>query len=300
MSGTEFGYGSREYCESLADFGRPLELAACGGWILERAIPDSGLTDAMGPYPLFACRDWARIGDDFRTCERNLVSVVLVTDPFHAPSASDLQREFDVVKPFKEHLVVDLGRPVDQIGSRHHRYYGRRARREIEVVPSTDPVGFSESWTSLYGELVRRRGLTGIKAFSAAAFRRQLAVPGAVLLVACRGSELVGAQIWMVAGRVAYSHLTAMSAAGYDSRASYAIYAAAIDHFRGIVDFLDLGGGAGLADSAQHLVEFKRGWSTGARMAYLCGRILDRDGYRLLAGDRQTDYFPAYRAGELA
>jgi len=39
------------------EFGPPLELPHCGGWIRDRAIRDSGLRDAMGCYPVFACRD---------------------------------------------------------------------------------------------------------------------------------------------------------------------------------------------------------------------------------------------------
>ncbi len=46
------GYLSSAYAESLAEFGRPRELAKCGGWILERKIPGTDLHDAMGCYPL--------------------------------------------------------------------------------------------------------------------------------------------------------------------------------------------------------------------------------------------------------
>ena len=49
------------------------------------------------------------------------------------------------------------------------------------------------------------------------------------------------------------------------------------------------------------LREFKRGWSTGTRPAYLCGRILQPQRYAELAEERgpgERSYFPAYRAGE--
>jgi hypothetical protein len=46
---------------------------------------------------------------------------------------------------------------------------------------------------------------------------------------------------------------------------------------------------------------FKKGWSTGTRTAFFCGRILDPERYAQLAtarGVAGTDYFPAYREGE--
>jgi hypothetical protein len=49
------------------------------------------------------------------------------------------------------------------------------------------------------------------------------------------------------------------------------------------------------------LSRFKRGWATGTRTAYLCGRVLDRREYERMvraAGAGTTAYFPAYRTGE--
>jgi hypothetical protein len=67
--------------------------------------------------------------------------------------------------------------------------------------------------------------------------------------------------------------------------------------------WLDLGGAPGLGDdSSGGLSRFKRGWATGTRVAYLCGRIFDRAMYASLvatASDADTSYFPAYRDGEL-
>ena len=54
------GYLHRLYAESLAEFGEARELAAAGGWILQRPTPVLNLKDAMGCYPLFCCRDWQR------------------------------------------------------------------------------------------------------------------------------------------------------------------------------------------------------------------------------------------------
>ena len=49
------------------------------------------------------------------------------------------------------------------------------------------------------------------------------------------------------------------------------------------------------------LSQFKRGWSTGTRTAYFCGRIFDHKSYAEIVkakGIAATTYFPAYRKGE--
>ena len=55
-------------------------------------------------------------------------------------------------------------------------------------------------------------------------------------------------------------------------------------------------------DGTDGLSRFKRGWSTGTRTAYFCGRIFDHARYSEIMsveGGGTTDYFPAYRKGEL-
>jgi hypothetical protein len=49
------------------------------------------------------------------------------------------------------------------------------------------------------------------------------------------------------------------------------------------------------------LAEFKKGWATGTRTAYFCGKVLDAKRYASLAKkypNPPRDYFPAYRYGE--
>jgi hypothetical protein len=152
--------------------------------------------------------------------------------------------------------------------------------------------------------LTERHGIDGIKAFSAVAFREQLAVPGIVALRAVADGEVVGGHLWYVQGDVAYSHLAASSPRGYDLDASYALYWYALHHFRGIVRWLNLGAGAGLDPQGDDgLTRFKRGWSSDTRLAFFCGRIFDRSRYQevvRMRGGPATSYFPAYRWGEFA
>jgi hypothetical protein len=307
----QIGYAQEAYVRSLAEFGDPLALPASHGWLLERCVPGTTERDAMGPYPLFGCGRWRSLGEDLAALGRGLASVTLVPDPFGDWDETMLRDTFDVARPYKRHLVADMTRPVDSFVTGHHRYYARRAMREIDVSVNLDPLAALDDWTRLYGHLVRRHSIGGIRAFSAASFAAQLALPGMVMLVARQRGVTVGAHLWLVSGSVAYSHLAASDDAGYRAGAAYALHAFALDYFRGRVAWLDLGAGAGLATPAgaaaprDGLTAFKAGWSTGSRLVYLCGRVLSPDVYATLCRRRGVDatpgadaYFPAYRADE--
>ncbi len=290
------------------EFGRPLRLEASGGWLLQRTVPGTGQSDAMGAYPLFACRHWRSVAADLEKLESSLVSVALVTDPFGDWDEAVLRESFDRVREFKAHFVADLAAPSERIVSKHHRYYARRALAEVTVDVSADPRGALDEWLRLYAQLVTRHGISGMRAFSRASFAAQLGLPGMVLFTARRLGKAVGAHLWLMSGlgetAVAYSHLAAFDTAGYELGAAYALHSTAIEYFRGRAAWLDLGAGAGLGSSVgadDGLTWFKAGWSTGTRPAYLCGRVLSRRLYEELTKERGSagdSYFPAYRAGE--
>jgi len=298
------GYLHPGYAESLGEFGRPRALPRAGGVVLERAIPASSDRDAMGCYPLLCCADWDGLPDDLRDLE-DLVSLVCVVDPFARCDRAALARWFDVVVDFKPHYVTDLAGPIEAIVSRSHRATVRRALRRVAVERCDDPARHAGEWLALHECLVRRHRITGIRAFSPAALTRQLALPGMVMFRAMvSDGETVGMDLWYVQGDVAYGHLAAFNARGYELRASYATKWEVLRYFHGRVRWLELSGGAGGAPGDDGgLVAFKRGWATGTRMAHLCGKVLDRRRYDALCAARgagDTRYFPAYRAGELA
>jgi hypothetical protein len=150
----------------------------------------------------------------------------------------------------------------------------------------------------LYGQLVERHGISGLRALSRAAFERQFSVPGLVMFCGSVDDEVVGLHLWYVCGDVAYGHLGATSARGYEFMASYAL-----GYFRDRVRWLDLGGAGGVTagDSAGGLERFKAGWATGTRPTFVCGRILQPSVYAQLAAERggtDSRYFPSYRYGE--
>lgn len=298
----ESGYASALYARSQAHTGRPRPLPRSGGWILEREIGEAQGRDAMGCYPLLACRDWSAVPEDLDACT-DLVSLVAVPDPHGEHDPALLSRAFpDLVKPFKEHFVCELGDAP--VGSRHHRYYARRALRRLEIEESRDPASHVDEWTQLYAQLIERHHLKGIHAFPRESFAAQLAVPGGTLLRALEHGTAVAAQLWYVRRGVAYSHLAATGPRGYELGAPYALHAAAATILGDRAEILHLGGGAGRGlRSTDGLSYFKAGWANATTTAYLVGRVLDVERYRTLAASRgaaDTVYFPAYRAGELA
>jgi hypothetical protein len=294
------GYAQRGYATALAEFGRPVRLPGSEGWLLERPIADSGLSDLMSPYPLFACADWSRLASDLDALESAAVSVVCVADPLADVGTDLLRAAFrDHVVPYKAHLVRDLA-GTRALPSSHRRQL-RRAGRAVEVELLEDPVRRLDEWIVLYAGLVARHGLTGVRAFSPESFRRQLSLPGMVALRADRDGATVAMTLWLVDGERGYYHLGASSDAGREVSASYALFAAAFEHLAALgVRHVDLGGVAGDASREDGLSRFKRGWADVERTAYLCGRILDRVAWARLtaAGSGAAGWFPAYRAGE--
>ena len=120
---------------------------------------------------------------------------------------------------------------------------------------------------------------------------------------AFREQKTVGMILWYQQKEVAYYHLGAYTDEGYDLRASFAMFRKALEYFAAYgLRYVNLGAGAGLESGADDgLSRFKRGWSTSVRIAYLCGRVFDRQRYDQLVRTRgmgSTDYFPAYRKGE--
>jgi len=298
------GYMHSGYAESLAEFGAPRRLRRSGGSILQRQILGFPYHDAMTCYPLFACQDWSQLHTDLEDIGNGLVSLSLVTDPFGHYDTTLLQQCFkDVVIPFKEHFVVDLSRPIDTFVCKHHSRYARKALQQLYVERCEDPERLTDDWVGLYANLINKHNIMGVAAFSKTAFAKQLSVPGIVVFRAVHEDKLIGMILWYVQGDVAYYHLGAYSPLGYDLRASFGLFWFAIEHFAGNgLRSLSLGAGAGVtSDSTDGLSRFKRGWSTGTRTAYFCGRIFDLARYAEIVqakGISATDYFPAYREGE--
>ncbi len=298
------GYLHPAYAASLAEFGNVRALPNSGGWLLERQIRESSARDAMGLYPLFTCSDWSRLHEDLDQVGEALVSLVLVADPFGNFSLGELERCFPAkLLHFKDHHVVNLSAYTSAGIARQHRRNVQQALRAVEVEVAPEPQRLVADWVDLYGNLIARHGITGLSAFSPTSLAKQLEVPGLTVFCARHEGKIAGMVLFYEQDDVVYYHLGAYTDEGYDRRASYAVFARAIEHFADRkLAWLDLGAGAGLSGDAEDgLTRFKRGWATGVRPAYLCGRIFDRARYGEYAratGNQAAAYFPAYRKGE--
>lgn len=295
-------YADRTYAEALGHVGRPCALPRSGGWLLHRSIrtelgEGQADEDAVGPYPFFSCENWGELGADLAELD-GPVSVTLVTDPFGSWNETDLTRAFpDLARPFKEHLVCDLSIPLEEILSSHHKRYSKSAAKQCAVTELLSPVEDADAFAELYASLIVRHDIHGPAAFPPESLRAQLAVPGVRLFAAHIEGELVGMVFWYVRGDVVSYHLAAYSQAGYEARASYALFHHALVLFgqEGLA-WAHLGAGAGLtSDEDDGLTRFKRGWSTTTRSAWLCGRVCNRAAYERLSRDHSGDFFPAYR-----
>jgi hypothetical protein len=144
------GYMHSGYAASLAEFGSPRELPRCGGWILERQIPVTPYKDAMGCYPLFACKDWSQLHNVLEAIRKDFITLSVVTDPFGRFDAEYLGQCFkDIAVPFKDHFLADLRLPFDRFISRHHLRYARQASQRVSTETCPQPLDFLDDWDSL-------------------------------------------------------------------------------------------------------------------------------------------------------
>ncbi len=296
-------YRGQAYATTLSELGRPLELVRSRSWVLVRPVPETGYFDAIGPYPLFACDDWDALAADLEHLEEPLLSLVVVTDPFHpAPSVEMLSRAFpDRHAFFKDHLIADLGVPRDLRVSDHHRRYARAARRKLVVERCASPPLALEDWTRLYGHLIAHHDIRGLTRFSTDIFRRQLALPDLLAFRASDDQGAVAMALFLVDGDRAYYHLGASSSRGYAARASFGVFDLAFEVLGDLgVRFVDLGAGPSVQGDDDGLVRFKRGWSTGSARTWLGGRVVQRRAYDDATAARgvvdDQGFFPAYRS----
>jgi hypothetical protein len=299
LSGAK-GYASERYALALEEFGEVRELPSSGGWLLERQIPGTKLRDGMGCYPLFCCREWRGLRDDLQSLAERIVCIRIVTDPFTDVGVAQLREAFpDVCYVYKDHFVTDLSQPLERFVAGNHLRNVRRALSILDVRESTRNEDALANWQSLYDNLVDRHGITGIASFSAQSFERQLQVPGIAAFSAFDRGEVCGMTLWYVQEDVAYYHLGAYSKRGYALAASFALFWNAFKQFASQgVRWAALGAGAGTNALESGLTRFKRGWATGTRPVFFCGRILQPKPYAKLVAKSgvSANFFPAYRA----
>jgi hypothetical protein len=297
------GYNHPFYALSLKEFGEPRQLTSSGGWILERPIPGTSYRDGMGCYPLYVCRDWSRLHEDLNHIGSNLVSLMVVTDPFAKTDEAYLSECFQIVKAYKRHFIADLSHDPERFVNKHHRYKACRSLRDVQVEFCDEPLHYAAEWMKLYENLSRRHNISGLRAFSKDSFLVLMQTPGLILVVGKLAGEVIGADLVIIHDDVAYYHLGAYSDLGYRYSASFGMFWMTLKYLKEReIRYFDLGAAAGIEENPQDgLARFKRGWSNDCRTNYFCGRIFDDERYAEIVRANSigaTDYFPAYRKGE--
>jgi hypothetical protein len=294
------GYLHRTYVNSYRSWGEPLHLPDAGGWLLQRSIPgQADLVDAMGAYPLFCCRRWARLGPEVVSLDGRLVSTSLVTDPTAPVSEVLLVEHFPHVRPYKDHFLAEMSTSAAEWVTTSHRRHALRALRKVDVDVCDQPADQLADWLRLYAVLIERHRIRGVRRLSRTTLEQQLSVPGLVMFRAMAEGRTIGLDLWYVQDDVAHGHLAAFDDLGYRLRAAYATKWFLLDWFRSRVQWVNLGAGRS-ADGSDGLSQFKRGFANTTRPTWLCGRIGNAASYARLTAARvaPSGYFPAYRDGE--
>jgi hypothetical protein len=205
---------------------------------------------------------------------------------------------------YKDHFIADLEKDIDDIISKHHRRKVKKAMKQIHIEKCDDPLEVFDSWWKLYQNLIMKYEIKGIRAFSKNAFKVQLSIPGITVFKAIYMDKIVGIQLWFDNGNVAYSHLSAYSDEGYDLSVSYAIRYFSIEYFKEKnTPFLSMGAGSGIGIKKEGLTHFKKGWSTGTKKVYFCGKINNKKRYNEIFKKNRlysNNYFPPYRKGDFS
>lgn len=287
-------YNTLTYGQTLAGTGQVVMSETLGVPLHLRTIPGCVELDAAGLYPLSPkLRTVTR--DAVRAELRALgaISLVLVSDPASTPVPPDC---FDLVRPYKDHHVIE-GRRTQPPYSKHHRAELRRAERRCEA-REIELADHLQDFTRLYEVLIARHALGETHRFEAAHFAHLAAHPEDFpAFGAFAEGRLVSAHIWARHGRFAHSHLAASDAEGYEAGAAYAVNDVAIRTFAGST-LINLGGVAD-GSAGDGLARFKAGFANATRRAYLCGLVADQEAYNRLSAPLAalgpSEYFPRYR-----
>lgn len=319
----KFGYFSTEYGNSFSEFGNYYRLPNSETGVLSRVIPisiedDTIPFDLQGLYPVVIPYDMAGLLPDvMRSLDREFVSLTAVIDPFNAFHYFPNAPEINLGGPlnayrFKPHVIVNVssGKPREDYSKHHFDRVKKAWKKNPEIYFSDSPSLAAVAWWEMQSELNRKKDITGIKAMSEDMINQQVKVKGLEVVMAYIGNELAGISTWMVHKGTAYSHTTAMTELGRKYMVGYSMYDFAIHNLNEKypeLSAISLGSYFSVPKIKYKTVNgldyFKQGWSSTRLYSYLLTAILNQRLYDKLckASDTEgvTDYFPAYRNGEL-
>lgn len=296
---TNYPYTTAQYAQAFTD-NKPLELPHSQRWILQRAIGNTPYNDLLACYPRFPLASLPALEKDLANLtNQQWVTLTLVSDAILIADITLLPSLFDLARPFKQHYLHSPDKPI--AFSKHHRYEIKQALQHC-TIREINFADYLEPWCALYQRLVTRHQVTGLLNFNHHYFQQLAAMKNLITRGAFdRHHRLIGMHLWFQDNAHLYSHLAANNEAGYESGAAYAIYNSIIQEF-GSTHTIDFGSAAGHANDPQNgLTRFKKGFANHSAWSYLCGKILNKEHYRLLTGTDcikpDVPYFPPYHRG---
>jgi transposase-like protein len=265
-------YCSAAYATAQLESGMQiLAVPAWGSHVLIRQGPKGRLM-AVGGRPFTSLDPNSDIEAGLDHLRREGVrSVSLVSDPMWSPDHATLEQGFQVCRRFKETYFVDREAGCAPITKRHRNRVSQARRRggELREISFADHL---DVWSDLYGHNVANRQIA--QPLSSTYFERLADFDELRTFAVVVDSEIATITTWIKYGDVLYFHDAASSAAGHEAAASYIAFAhvvEALDDCR----FVFLGGAAEFFDDPlDGLARFKRGFSNGSAVSYLCSTIL--------------------------
>jgi transposase-like protein len=230
----------------------------------------SGTRQAVGIRPLATLDPACDLRAGLETLRRaGVTSVSLVTDPLSSPERAHLEQVFDTCHVFKENYVVD--RELRVHISKRHRNRINKARRGAEI-REIELADYLPRWFELYEHNVANRQIP--QPFLPSYYEGVAGLPGLRTVAVTVDQEVVTITIWVRHGDTLYFLDGASSAEGLAAGASYVAFAHIVESWDDC-PCIFLGGAADYYDDRlDGLARFKRGFSNGSAINYLCGALL--------------------------
>lgn len=316
---TQTGYFSEAYAKTFENLGTVKWLnSPLSGAVLERNILSTGYKDLCSLYPVFASDtlihplnlknkiNKATIANEFkRLKEDGVVSLTLISDPlnnfikdcsiWNGLSACQQDLGFDEIQPYKLHYIVRLQEKLEY--STNHLRNIKKANLTNRIRIHTDPLVHTSLFYKAYCNLIKRHDILGFPNFDVDQIRNQLDVPGTILFSAETDTDFLGYMLFYLEWPNVRYHLGCYFDEGYAYNASFSLMNAAINFFSNMgCEFLVLGAGSGVVSSSEGLERFKSGWTKYTKQNFIMKKVINKEVYDLLSKDKDTKYFPAYRA----
>jgi hypothetical protein len=256
--------------------------------LIERPIDRSPLTDAQLPWPYVTLAPGTLL--KLGVHHPQLVSIVGVLLP---TDGSDLNTGGTELVPLKPHFIFD-----PKIGQKQLSSKSRGNLSEAMQVWHFRTGGTGVDWLAfqgLYGELVRRRQLTGTRFDFSPSHFTQLSTLADIRLFGVHNGAEWGAMICASQYRdeLHMIHLV-VSETGLTTNASYALMQALIDMCSQRETTLYLGGVP--AGDQGGVLKFKSRWANRTLGSWLFRLVVRPDVYNSLAIPGNS-FFPSYRTG---